>query len=79
MVNIHLTESVYKVVLQKSIPTQIRQLILYISDDEGYVDEFVGELTFAKEDALLDLIVRQCLPRSENLRTTQQTDKSPKT
>ena len=25
----HLTESVYKVVLQKSIPTQIRQLIFY--------------------------------------------------
>ena len=25
----HLTESVYKVVLQKSVPTQTRQLIVY--------------------------------------------------
>ena len=30
----YLTESVYKVVLQKSIPAQIRQRILYISIDE---------------------------------------------
>ena len=46
-----LTQSVYKVVLQKSIPAQIRQLILdyyYISNNKGYVDGFVGELTFAK-------------------------------
>ena len=42
------TESVYKVVLQKSIPTQIRQLILYVSNNEGYVDEFVRELAFAE-------------------------------
>ena len=34
--------------LQKSIPTQIRQLILYISNSEGYVDGFVGEWTCAK-------------------------------
>ena len=27
----HLTESVYNVVLQKSIPAQIRQLILYLT------------------------------------------------
>ena len=33
---------------QKSIPAQIRQRILYISNDEGYVDGFVQELTFAK-------------------------------
>jgi len=31
----YLTESVYKVVLQKSIPAQIRQLILCICNDEG--------------------------------------------
>jgi len=29
--------------LQKSIPTQIRQLILYISNSEEEVDGFVGE------------------------------------
>ena len=28
-------ENDYKVVLQRSIPTQIRQLILYISNDKG--------------------------------------------
>ena len=33
---------------QKSIPAQIRQRILYISHDKGYVDGFVQELTFAK-------------------------------
>ena len=31
----HLTESVYKVVWQKSIPAQIRQLILHSSHDKG--------------------------------------------
>jgi hypothetical protein len=31
----YLTENVYQVVLQKSFPAQIRQLILYISYDEG--------------------------------------------
>ena len=30
---VHHTESVYKVVLQKSIPAKIRQLNLYISDE----------------------------------------------
>jgi len=30
-----LTESVYKVVAQKSIPVQIRQLIHYMSNDNG--------------------------------------------
>ena len=29
---VHLSESVFKVVLQKSISTQIRQLILHIND-----------------------------------------------
>jgi hypothetical protein len=31
----HLTDRVYKVVLQKSIPAQIRQLIKRISNDKG--------------------------------------------
>ena len=31
----HLTESVYKVVLQESIPAQIRQHVLYISNYKG--------------------------------------------
>jgi hypothetical protein len=43
-----LAESAYKVVLQKSIPAQIRQLILQISNDRGLVDGFVRELTSAK-------------------------------
>ena len=37
------------VVLQKSIPVQIRQLILYISNITGCVDEFVRKLTFATQ------------------------------
>ena len=40
--------SVLKVVLQKSIYTQIRQLVVYISHSRGQVEEFVGELTSAK-------------------------------
>jgi len=40
----YLTQSVFKFVLQKSTPPQIRQLILYYH----YVDEFEWELTFAK-------------------------------
>ena len=36
------------VVLPKSIPTQIRQLVLYISYSKGSVDVFVGDLTSAK-------------------------------
>ena len=43
-----LTQSVYKVALQKSIPTRIRLLVLYIGNSKGSVDEFVSELTFAK-------------------------------
>ena len=31
----YLTESVYKIVSQESIPAQIRQLIPYISNDKG--------------------------------------------
>ena len=43
-----LTESVYKVVLKKPIPAQIRQLILYIRNSKGSVDGFVQEWTCAK-------------------------------
>ena len=42
------TESVFKVALQKSVPTQIRQLILYMSNGRELVDEFEGGLTPAK-------------------------------
>ena len=31
----YLTQSIFEVVLQKSIPTRTRQLILYISNSEG--------------------------------------------
>jgi len=37
----YLTQIGFKVVLQKSIPTQIRQLILYISNGKGQVGGFV--------------------------------------
>ena len=40
-------QSVFKVILQKVIPTQIRQFILRISNSKEYVDIFVGELTSA--------------------------------
>ena len=43
----YLTESVYKVGLQKSIPAHIRQLILDVSNNKGYVTGFVRGLTFA--------------------------------
>jgi hypothetical protein len=45
----YLTESAYKVVLQKSVPAQIRPLILYVSNDIGQVDGFVRELTFVNQ------------------------------
>ena len=34
----HLTENVYKVVLQKTIPAQIRQLVVYLGYSKGYVN-----------------------------------------
>jgi hypothetical protein len=37
-----------KLSCKKLIPTQIRQLVLHISDNKGYVDGLVGGLTFAK-------------------------------
>ena len=47
-VHFYLTQSVFKVVSQMSIPRQIRQLILYISNSKESVDESVEELTSAK-------------------------------
>jgi hypothetical protein len=44
----YLTQSVLQVVLQKTIPRQIRQLIVYISNIEEQVDGFVGDLTSAE-------------------------------
>jgi hypothetical protein len=46
--HLYLTQSVFNVGLQQPIPTQIRQLILHISDSEGSVDGFVGELASAQ-------------------------------
>ena len=42
----YLTDSAYKVVLQESIPAQIRRLVLYISDNKEPVDGFVREFDF---------------------------------
>ena len=43
----YFTQSVHKVVSQKSIPAQIRLLILYISDNKGQVGGSVNvNLTF---------------------------------
>jgi len=44
----YFTQSVCAAVLQKSVPTQIRQ---DISNDKGYVVGFMRELTFAKRVA----------------------------
>ena len=44
----HLTHSHFKVVLQKSIPAQICQLILYVCNSTGKVDRSVGKLTSTK-------------------------------
>ena len=44
---LNLTESAYTVVLQKSIPAQIRRLILHLRNNKGHIDECVGELAFA--------------------------------
>ena len=46
MCRAYVTQSVYEVVLQKSISAQIHQLDM--SNDEGYVDGLVRGLTFAK-------------------------------
>jgi len=43
-----ISHNFFQVVLQKSIHTQIRQLIVHISNSEGFVDGCLGELTSAK-------------------------------
>jgi hypothetical protein len=43
----YLTKIGFKVVMQKSVSTKIRQIILYISDSKGQIDEFVGGVTVA--------------------------------
>ena len=45
---IYLTSSAFQVVLQESIPTQIHQLDIHISNSKESVDGFVGDLTSAK-------------------------------
>ena len=45
---VDLSESLDKIVFQKSILAQVRQLPRYFSNDKGYVAGFVRELTFAK-------------------------------
>ena len=47
-VRAYIPDSVCKVVWQKSVPAQIRQLFLYTGNDEGHVDGFVGESTLIK-------------------------------
>ena len=45
----YLTNSVYEVVLQESIPAQIRQRVPYVSKTEEQEDGFVRELTFERQ------------------------------
>jgi len=49
MHNLCLAPNGFRVVFQKSIPPQIRQLILYISNSEGSVDGFVWDVTSADD------------------------------
>ena len=44
----YLTQSVFQVVLQKSISAYIRQPILYMSNSKEQVDGFVRDFTSAK-------------------------------
>ena len=44
----YLKQSVFEVVLQKSTPTQICQLVLHYYWFKASADRFVWELTFAK-------------------------------
>jgi len=39
----------YEVILQKSMPAQIRQLVIYVSNNKGYVGAIVRELTCANQ------------------------------
>ena len=54
---LNLMQSAVRVVLQTSILTQIRHLVLYISNSDGSFDGFVGELTSAKR-------LRLCVSRN---------------
>ena len=45
---LYLKESVYKVILQKAIPAQIRQLIFHNGNNKGLADEFMGDVTVGK-------------------------------
>ena len=56
-VRVYLTESVLRVVSQKSIPTQIRQLILCVSNRKKQVDRIFGGVAFCKT-TLTTLCVR---------------------
>ena len=40
-----ISPKVFLEIVQKSIPTQIRQSVLHISDSKGQVDGFVGGVT----------------------------------
>ena len=53
-----LTESDCKVDLQKSIATQIRQLLPYISNNKEQVDGCFGELSSTKRLFVRDKIAR---------------------
>ena len=54
-VQVNLTESIYNVVLPKSVPVQNRQLVLYYYFYKGHGDRFVREMTLVKaEDKLTD-------------------------
>ena len=43
------TERVYEVVLHKPISVQISQIVLFVSNNRGYFNEFVGESTVAND------------------------------
>ena len=63
----HLRSSVSQVVLRKPTPTQIRQLCFYHYRYNPQVDEFVGELTFAKR--FLKHFIRDEIPGTCRRRT----------
>ena len=66
--------TVYKAALQRSIPTQIRQLMLYYYYHKELVDEFVPGLTFAKRlyNRFLRNKFRWCPPRRRPLQRPRQ-------
>ena len=62
-------KSFSKVVLQKSIPTQIRQHTLHISNSKGQVDGFVGEFTL-QTDFKNSLCEMKCNDRNQRMLVT---------